>query len=160
MRPGSGDDPFADESDDEASEETDDPTPESREESDVDARANDPSRSRSEETTGSETVEPIESETTSNEETDTGTDTDSGASVSDGLPYIYRRDRVQDERSGVTFYLRDDTRDREEAFVATLEEELGEDVYVADAREAALEAAFRNPQLAVKVLREYGYDFE
>jgi len=67
---------------------------------------------------------------------------------------------VQDERSGVTFYLRDETRDREEEFVAALEDELGEDVYIADAREAALEAAFRNPEFAAAVLREYGYDFE
>lgn len=160
MRPGSGDDPFADESDDEASGETDEPTPESREESDADASATAPSRSRSEDTTESEMSDPVESETTDGEATDTGTDTDSEVSMSDGLPYIYRRDRVQDERSGVTFYLRDDTRDREEAFVATLEEELGEDVYVADAREAVLEATFRNPELAAEVLREYGYDFE
>jgi GTP cyclohydrolase II len=67
---------------------------------------------------------------------------------------------VQDERSGVTFYLRDETRDREEEFVAALEDELGEDVYIADAREAALEAAFRNPEFAAAVLRKYGYDFE
>jgi len=45
---------------------------------------------------------------------DTGerdTEVDSAAPTPDGLRYIYRRDRVQDERSGVTFYLRDETGD-------------------------------------------------
>ncbi len=154
MRPGSGDDPFAD---DDADGDADDAsaTDGADEESDPDRGAadttTDESRTASETPTTTESTRPMSDTEPESQTTDTSPNR---------LPYIYRRDRVQDERSGVTFYLRDRTRKREDEFVDELERQLGEDVYVADAREAALEAAFQQPELVADVLREYGYDYE
>ncbi len=141
MKPGSGDDPFAD--DDDENEDAAEPTGQNGTETDQTPNDSDSENRTKPESTGGE-----ESETSG------------GGQTTSSLPYIYRRDRVQDGRSGVTFYLRDRVREEEDDFVEELEGILGEDVYVADAREAALDAAFRNPEIVAEVLREWGYDFD
>ncbi|GAD53100.1 hypothetical protein MBEHAL_1860 [Halarchaeum acidiphilum MH1-52-1] len=95
------------------------------------------------------------------ENADDESDAESGA-ASDApleLPYIYRRDKVKDERPDVhQLFVRDDTdmlaRDAER----DLEKLLGEDVYRLDAREAIYLAGMRHLDEAADVLREWGYD--
>lgn len=77
----------------------------------------------------------------------------------DSLPYIYCRDTVKDGRDQVPFFLRDHVRELEDEFIKQLEDRLDENVYKADAREAALEIAFENRvDEAAERLREWGYD--
>lgn len=75
------------------------------------------------------------------------------------LPYIYRRDKVKDERPDVhQLFVRDDTDTRARDAERDLEKLLGEDVYRLDAREAIYLAGMRHLDEAADVLREWGYD--
>ncbi|UWG49159.1 Uncharacterized protein HSRCO_3018 (plasmid) [Halanaeroarchaeum sp. HSR-CO] len=76
------------------------------------------------------------------------------------IPYKFRRDTVKEERGQIQFFLRDFVLEMEDDFVDDLETELGEDVYVTDAREAAIIFAMRNPDEVAEIMREWGYDFE
>lgn len=76
------------------------------------------------------------------------------------IPYKFRRDGVMDGRSQMPVYLREEVQEREQEFIRQLEEELGEAVPKADAREAALIAAFRQPDQVAAVLREWGFDYD
>lgn len=145
MKPGSGDDPFADDEDEGVGESENAVEPVEQNETGADVTSGDNSSEGR-----------LEAKSTYSEDSEV----DKERQTTNSLPYIYRRDRVQDGRSGVTFYLRDQIREEENEFVEELEELLGEDVYVADAREAALDAAFRNPEIVAEVLREWGYDFD
>jgi hypothetical protein len=74
------------------------------------------------------------------------------------IPYKFRRDTVKEGREPATIFLQEETEDQERSYVRELEEMLDEDVSKIDAREAALIAAHRNPEVAADVLREWGYD--
>jgi len=75
------------------------------------------------------------------------------------LPYIYRRDKVKDERPDVhQLFVRDETDERARDAERDLESMLGEDVYRLDAREAIYLAGMRHLADAADVLREWGYD--
>ncbi|MFC6942652.1 hypothetical protein ACFQE8_22265 [Salinirubellus sp. GCM10025818] len=76
------------------------------------------------------------------------------------IPYKLRRDRVNEGREQVPFFLREDVIDAEDGLQNNLEEMLGEDVYKSDYREAAMIVAQRNPELVAEVLREWGYDLD
>lgn len=76
------------------------------------------------------------------------------------IPYKLRRDKVNEGREQVPYFLREDVIDAEDEFQDTLEELLGEDVYKSDYREAAMVVAQRNPELVAEVLREWGYDLD
>ncbi len=110
------------------------------------------------------------SEATESRETrsDTATDTTSesiGESKTgsrrptiESLPYKLRREKVNEGREQVPYFLRKDVIESESELQETLEEQLGEDVYKSDYREAAMVVAQRNPELVAGVLREWGYD--
>ncbi|ELZ86936.1 hypothetical protein C454_00260 [Haloferax gibbonsii ATCC 33959] len=76
----------------------------------------------------------------------------------DSLPYKLRRDKVNEGREQVPYFLREEVIDGEAELQDTLEELLDEKVYKSDYREAAMVVAQRNPELIAEVLREWGYD--
>lgn len=100
-------------------------------------------------------------EQTTEDESDTESE-DSGDSEptisEDEIPWILRRSSVNDERVQKSVFLRQKVLDAEEEFIETLEDELGEEVYKSDAREAALVAALEHPVMVCDVLRSWGYD--
>jgi hypothetical protein len=92
--------------------------------------------------------------------TTTSTQTDSQRPTMQSIPYKLRRDRVNEGREQVPFFLREDVIDAEDELQNSLETMLGEDVYKSDYREAAMIVAQRNPELVAEILREWGYDLE
>lgn len=76
----------------------------------------------------------------------------------DSIPYKLRREKVNEGREQVPYFLREEIIEAEDELQDTLEELLGEDVYKSDYREAAMVVAQRNPKLVAEVLREWGYD--
>jgi flagellar biosynthesis/type III secretory pathway M-ring protein FliF/YscJ len=76
------------------------------------------------------------------------------------LPYKLRRDKVNEGREQVPYFLREEIIEAEADLQDTLEELLGESVYKSDYREAAMVVAQRNPELIAEVLREWGYDLD
>lgn len=75
------------------------------------------------------------------------------------IPYKFRRETVKEDRGQIQFFLRDFVLEREDEFVDELEDQLGEDVYITDAREAAVLFAMKNPGEVAEILREWGYDY-
>ena len=78
----------------------------------------------------------------------------------DSIPYKLRRDKVNEGREQVPYFLREGVLEAEDELQDTLEELLGEKVYKSDYREASMVVAQRNPELIAEVLREWGYDLE
>ena len=76
------------------------------------------------------------------------------------IPYKLRREKVNEGREQVPYFLREEIIDAEDDLQNELEELLGEDVYKSDYREAAMVVAQRNPELVAEVLREWGYDLD
>ncbi|WP_435186426.1 hypothetical protein [Halobellus sp. EA9] len=88
-----------------------------------------------------------------------GTKTDStDRPTMQSIPYKQRREKVNEGREQVPFFLRADVIEKESELQDTLEDSLGENVYKSDYREAAMVVAQRNPELVAEVLREWGYD--
>jgi len=87
-----------------------------------------------------------------------------GSTSSDGstvsIPYKFKRDGVMDGRKQIPFYLREDVIEDEDEFISQLKEFVGEDVPKADAREAAMMVAHRNPKKVAAVLRNWGFDHQ
>lgn len=78
--------------------------------------------------------------------------------LADELPYKYRRDTIEDDRSRANLFLRDVG----EKAVASLVEEMdesfeSEQVYKIDVLEAAIQAAAENPEEVEKQLEGIGY---
>lgn len=92
--------------------------------------------------------------------TTTSTQTDSQRPTMQSIPYKLRRERVNEGREQVPFFLREDVIDAEDELQNALEAMVGEDVYKSDYREAAMIVAQRNPELVAEVLREWGYDLD
>jgi hypothetical protein len=88
------------------------------------------------------------------------TQADSGRLSMDSIPYKLRRDKVNEGRQQVPYFLRDAVIEAEEELQDALEAMLDEDVYKSDYREAAMVVAQRNPELVAEVLREWGYDLD
>lgn len=78
----------------------------------------------------------------------------------ESLPYKLRRDKVNEGREQVPYFLREEVIEAEDDLQDTLEELLEEDVYKSDYREAAMVAAQRHPELIAEILREWGYDLD
>jgi hypothetical protein len=78
----------------------------------------------------------------------------------DAIPYKLRRNKVNEGREQVPYFLREEVVAAEPALQDALEETLGEHVYKSDYREAAMVLAQRNPDLVAEVLREWGYDLD
>ncbi|MDS0243731.1 MULTISPECIES: hypothetical protein [unclassified Haloferax] len=76
------------------------------------------------------------------------------------IPYKLRRDKVNEGREQVPYFLREEIIDGETELQDTLEELLDEKVYKSDYREAAMVVAQRHPELIAEVLREWGYDLK
>jgi len=77
------------------------------------------------------------------------------------IPYKLRRDKVNEGREQVPYFLREEVIEAEDEFQDTLEDLVGEDVYKSDYREASsMVVAQRNPELVAEVLREWGYDLD
>ena len=78
----------------------------------------------------------------------------------ESIPYKLRRDKVNEGREQVPYFLREEIIEAEADLQDALEELLGEDVYKSDYREAAMVVAQRKPELIAEVLREWGYDLD
>ncbi|EJN57721.1 hypothetical protein [Halogranum rubrum] len=78
----------------------------------------------------------------------------------ESIPYKLRRDKVNEGREQVPYFLREEIIEAEGELQDTLEALLGESVYKSDYREAAMVVAQRNPELIAEVLREWGYDLD
>lgn len=83
-----------------------------------------------------------------------------GHPAASSIPYKLRRERVNEGREQVPYFLREEVIEAEGDLQNALEEMLGEDVYKSDYREAAMVVAQRNPELVAEVLREWGYDLD
>lgn len=96
------------------------------------------------------------------EESDAGAETEASDErpTMDAIPYKLRRDRVNEGREQVPYFLREEVLAAEDDLQATLEDRLGESVYKSDYREAAMVVAQRRPDLVAEVLREWGYDLD
>jgi len=81
-----------------------------------------------------------------------------GSTVS--ITYKFKRDGVMDGRKQIPVYLREKVVEDEDEFINRLEELVGEDVPKADAREAAMIVAHRNPEKVAGVLRDWGFDHQ
>ena len=92
--------------------------------------------------------------------TDESAQSESTRPTMQSIPYKLRRDRVNEGREQVPFFLRENVIDAEDELQNSLETMLGEDVYKSDYREAAMIVAQRNPELVAEVLREWGYDLD
>lgn len=181
MKKGSGSDPFADVQDDDAESESDGST--ESEEPDVPAPdADDEAAVESDETDGADESTPAESAADGdggdegndkNEGDEAGQaadngDTDSNEAVigappqvgadDDGVPWVYVRDNVKQDREMVQFYLRDYVVEAEDEFVDAVSDELGTDVSKTDVREAAYEAAMHNVDEVVERLQAWGFE--
>ncbi|ATW88072.1 hypothetical protein halTADL_1294 [Halohasta litchfieldiae] len=90
----------------------------------------------------------------------TSSETESQRPTMDSIPYKLRRDKVNEGREQVPYFLREGVLEAEDELQDTLEELLGEKVYKSDYREASMVVAQRNPELIAEVLREWGYDLD
>lgn len=86
---------------------------------------------------------------------------DHPSNESSRLPWIHRRDGVKDDRDHKTIHYAEHTvkRERQELRPA-LEQQLGGDVDLTDAREAAYLVGMGHIDEVADVLREWGYDIE
>lgn len=132
MKEGAGEDPFAE--DDDASEpESPDPAADTQR-PDEGAEA----------TAITEPAQPV-------------TDDSPDRSQSMQIPYKYRRDGVQDNRSRVPLFLQDETKTAERDALRQLEEEFGEDVSLTDLREAMVKTGLDNLDEVAGHLETWGY---
>jgi hypothetical protein len=107
----------------------------------------------------SESEAVLEERSTSESSTTTSTQETSRPSKDD-IPYIFRRNRVTDERTLHSFYLREMYEQVEEEARHGVQQRLGEQVPKADLREAMLLVAARDLDAVADELREWGYDME
>lgn len=77
-----------------------------------------------------------------------------------GVPWVYTRANVKEERDMVQFYLRNFVQAAEDDFVDEVADELGTDVSKTDAREAAYVAAMRRPEIVADELERWGFESE
>lgn len=103
---------------------------------------------------------PTNSEPTDTSDAPSGADQPEQRPAMSSIPYKLRREKVNEGREQVPYFLRDEIIDAEDELQETLEELLGEDVYKSDYREAAMVVAQRQPELVAEVLREWGYDLD
>jgi hypothetical protein len=105
--------------------------------------------------------EPVQDSTSATgSESTAGGESSAGQQTMSSIPYKLRRDKVNEGREQVPYFLREEVIEAEDEFQDTLEELVGEDVYKSDYREASMVVAQRNPELVAEVLREWGYDLD
>lgn len=120
----------------------------------------DEDRGAGSEESGPETDEERTTELSAGATADSDPESTSERPTMDSIPYKLRRDRVNEGREQVPYFLREAVIEAEDELQDTLEELLGESVYKSDYREASMVVAQRNPELIAEVLREWGYDLE
>jgi flagellar biosynthesis/type III secretory pathway M-ring protein FliF/YscJ len=108
----------------------------------------------------SESATEVPTDTVTESVSDTETESTPQRPTMDSIPYKLRREKVNEGREQIPFFLRANIIDAEDELQDTLEERLGEDVYKSDYREAAMVVAQRNPERVAAVLREWGYDLD
>lgn len=135
MKSGSGDDPFADMDDE-------DDTP-----------ADDSGGPIEEDSLADVGAEPDQSPETTAESEPSG-------DASGGLPWLYQRSGIHDDRKTRQIHLQQETERRESQARSDLERQLGEAVKKADLREAALRVGLENLDEVADELRDWGYDYE
>ncbi|WP_396613772.1 hypothetical protein ACH9L7_18020 (plasmid) [Haloferax sp. S1W] len=110
----------------------------------------------------STTAEPTESDSHEDPDSEAAAESESESQrpTMDSIPYKLRRNKVNEGREQVPYFLREEVIEGEAELQDTLEELLGENVYKSDYREAAMIVAQRNPELIAGVLREWGYDLD
>ncbi|WP_226482762.1 hypothetical protein [Natrinema amylolyticum] len=152
MKKGSGSDPFADSGDeDAAASPVDDES-----DSEPDGSVPDEASARAEGTDGSDRDEDSESDA----DDAVIQDPPQAGAGDDGVPWVYVRDNVKQDRGMVQFYLRDYVVEAEDEFVGAVSDELGTDVSKTDVREAAYEAAMHNVDEVVDRLEAWGFESE
>jgi hypothetical protein len=105
-----------------------------------------------------ETAPSQPTEETTEQESDSGTKQE--RPTMDSLPYKIRRNKVNEGREQVPYFLREEIINSESELQETLEDILDETVYKSDYREASMVVAQRNPELVAEILREWGYDLD
>jgi flagellar biosynthesis/type III secretory pathway M-ring protein FliF/YscJ len=103
---------------------------------------------------------PSDAATEAEDDTPEETETETQRPTMNSIPYKLRRDKVNEGREQVPYFLRKEIIEAEPELQDTLEDFLGENVYKSDYREAAMVVAQRNPELVADVLREWGYDLK
>jgi hypothetical protein len=73
------------------------------------------------------------------------------------IPYIYRRDGVQDGRDRVPLFLQKDTKNAERDALRKLEERFDDDVSLTDLREALMKVGLEHLDEVEDHLEEWGY---
>lgn len=153
MKKGSGSDPFAD-----ARDENDDAGEASQPDDESDTEQ---PRSDTEDGTAQGETADDGGQTASSEDRSTeaivGEPPQDGA-ADNGVPWVYVRDNVKQDREMVQFYLRDFMLEAEDEFVDAVGDELGTDVSKTDVREAAYEAAMHNVDEVVDRLEAWGFE--
>lgn len=105
-------------------------------------------------------MESSPAETTDVSTKSTASESESQRPTMESIPYKLRRDKVNEGREQVPYFIREEITEAEDELHDTLEEILGEDVYKSDYREAAMVVGQRNPELVAEILREWGYDLD
>ncbi|UHQ98510.1 MSCRAMM family adhesin SdrC (plasmid) [Natrinema zhouii] len=153
MKKGSGSDPFADVQD---------------ETTDAEASTEDDSDSEPDRSTVADADASTRAAATKDGDRDDGSESDSSEAVvreppqngadDGGVPWVYVRDNVKQDREMVQFYLREYVVEAEDDFVEEVSDELGTDVSKTDVREAAYEAAMHNVDEVVERLQAWGFE--
>jgi len=139
MKSGAGDDPFADDDD---------------QEDDVHEDSSNPAPEPHHEDLHEETSEPDSTSAMPGIP-------DHPGDVEATLPWIHRRDGVKDDRSHKTVHYTEHTLKRERReLLGAVEDELGEDVELTDAREAAYLVGMDHVEEVADLLQEWGYAIE
>ncbi len=127
--------------------------------------ANDPNATDEEESPGDRdgASQQTDQGTESEADTDPPSPTTAASTESDqngdGLPYIFQRNGVKDDRRMTQYFLREETEEIEKNFQQAVEEELGTDVYLTDLREALVRVGAEHLDEVADELRDWGYRF-
>ncbi|WP_254546540.1 hypothetical protein [Halomarina pelagica] len=156
MKPGAGDDPFADDADAER------PNAEG-----ADGREG----AEPDESSEPSTASPVDKPSTTIPSSDDRPESETAPAASPGtdgsptvaeldIPWVLRRSSVKSDRDNVhQFFLRDDTARGERELRSEVERLLGKEVSKLDLREAAYLVAMDHPEEVAATLRSWGYDY-
>lgn len=73
------------------------------------------------------------------------------------IPYIFRRDGVQDGRDRVPLFIQEDTKSAERDALRDLEERFEDDIQLTDLREALVKTGLNNIDEVAGHLEDWGY---
>lgn len=160
MKKGSGSDPFAEVQEEHTEAESDANEEPTDDESESDSEPDQPVTEDADSQVDSETDGNRDDESTPNSSEGIIGEPPQNGADDGGVPWVYVRDTVKQDREMVQFYLRDYVVDAEDDFVDAVSDELGTDVSKTDVREAAYEAAMHNVDEVVDRLEAWGFESE